>query len=163
MAARFVSDFAYSTQVVAKVYPRCSQGVPKFKRLSLPWEDTDYCLNRVWVERRKKLILFTWTPELTRFKFWVNSRFFMDLLKRHNVKNLRFIHEIDTHSVCFVPLIIQINCCKTNENMHTWLHKLLVTNLFPMNYNDVSIHKAYIKHTLNLHSFDKTSICTSFL
>ena len=51
----------------------------------------------------------------------------MDLLKRHNVKNLRFIHEIDTHSVCFVPLIIQINCCKTNKNMHKQPERLEIT------------------------------------
>ena len=52
----FVANFTYSTQGVAKVYPRYTQGVAKVKRLTLPWEDTEYCLDRVWVERRKKSV-----------------------------------------------------------------------------------------------------------
>ena len=45
------------TQGVPKVYPRCTQGVAKSKRLPLPWENTEYCLDRVWVERRKKSVV----------------------------------------------------------------------------------------------------------
>ena len=38
----FVADFTYSTQGVPKVYPRCTQGVPKVKRLILPWIEPEY-------------------------------------------------------------------------------------------------------------------------
>ena len=44
------------TQGVPKVYPRYSQGVAKVKRLSLPWENTEYCVDKVWGERRKKSV-----------------------------------------------------------------------------------------------------------
>ena len=52
----FVADITYSTQGVAKVYPRCSQGVAKVKRLTLPWIEPKYYLDRVRVERRNKSV-----------------------------------------------------------------------------------------------------------
>ena len=52
----FVANFTYSTQGVAKVYPRCSQGVAKVKRLTLPWIKPKYYLDRVRVERRNKSV-----------------------------------------------------------------------------------------------------------
>ena len=36
--------------LLPKVYPRCSQGVAKVKRLPYTWVVLEYYLDRVWVE-----------------------------------------------------------------------------------------------------------------
>ena len=44
------------SHTLPKVYPRCTQGVPKVKRLALPWIEPEYCLSSVWIEWRNKFV-----------------------------------------------------------------------------------------------------------
>ena len=51
---RIFSQLSYPslTQGLPKVFPRCTQGVAKVKRLAYAWVVLGYYLDRVWVERR---------------------------------------------------------------------------------------------------------------
>ena len=46
----FQCHFVSSCRGFHIIYPRCSQGVAKVKRLVLPWVEPEYCLDRVWIE-----------------------------------------------------------------------------------------------------------------